>query len=211
MNSTCANIKWWLSRNQAIWEWIAWECDRTGKFVSVEDARKHFKWPDKLEAPLYVKGGYLFGEGSPLENVDNTSQYRVKEQKLKEEYEKSFSYYHSAGRASTVATQLAKLAKVISDSYVNCEPDDIKDDKKKKVPYTRPAVAYRIADLKQFVSKNIKAEVYTPNQSLWYVEDYIADDPMSLQKKLKYAAKITKLPIYIHHFDGVIVLIRTDM
>lgn len=73
-----------------------------------------------------------------------------------------------------------------------------------------PLTNYRINDLKNFMSKNKKAEVYEPSERYKEIDGYLVA-PLQMQNKLKYAAQAANLPIYIHQFDGVIVLIRTDM
>lgn len=70
--------------------------------------------------------------------------------------------------------------------------------------------ACRIEELKTFVSKDKKAEIYEPMERYKNIYGYL-DEPLHLQAKFRYAAKVSNLPVYVHQFDGIIVFIRTDI
>lgn len=68
----------------------------------------------------------------------------------------------------------------------------------------------RMEEIKAFVARNKKAEVYEPDARYKNMDGYL-DEPLRLQAKFRYAVEALNAPVYIHQFDGVIVFIRTDM
>ena len=73
-----------------------------------------------------------------------------------------------------------------------------------------PMTSRRINELKRFMSKNKKAEVYEPSEELKKIDGYLGD-PVRVREWFKHAAIVANIPVYVHQFKGVIVFIRTDI
>lgn len=82
---------------------------------------------------------------------------------------------------------------------------------RRSTKYTKQeCTSIHIEELKAFVQSGRKADVYEPNPKYWKIDGYLKT-PQRTQEALKYAASCEDLPVLVHCFKGIVVIIRTDI